>query len=361
MQNVIENIYEINLALKANEKVIILTDNYGPETEKIAKLVAETGKKYTSGIKYLEFRPTGCHGTEPPEEIWREVFGIDVCNKLRQKGLMQRLISKKISESQLKEAEAVVREKSDEAVDVVIALPYYSTSHTRFRDFLNRLCNVRYASMPLFDKEMLTGPMMVDWEKMLRRSETIAKKIDDCEKIRVESPNGTEVVLSKKGRDVHMDTGIITKAGAFSNLPAGEVYFAPVEGSAEGRLVLEWAPMRKLGQRVTLYIKKGRVTEIEGNEGYVEYLRGKLSEKKENSNIAELGIGTNDKATRPDNILETEKIFGTLHIALGDNSSFGGSVSTPFHQDFVVFKPTLTMIYKKGFSKELFKKGVLVK
>lgn len=63
-------------------------------------------------------------------------------------------------------------------------------------------------------------------------------------------------------------------------------------------------------------------------------------------NIAELGIGTNDKAKRPDNILESEKILGTVHVALGDNSSFGGEVRVPFHQDFVFFMPTLRLTYK---------------
>ena len=43
-------------------------------------------------------------------------------------------------------------------------------------------------------------------------------------------------------------------------------------------------------------------------------------------NLAELGIGTNDKASRPDNVLEAEKILGTIHLALGDNTGFGGII-----------------------------------
>ena len=78
-----------------------------------------------------------------------------------------------------------------------------------------------------------------------------------------------------------------------------------------------------------------------------------------NRNIAELGIGTNDRATRPDNILESEKILGTIHIALGDNHSFGGHVRTPFHQDFVFFQPTVTVIGPSGVKTALLKKGNL--
>ena len=76
---------------------------------------------------------------------------------------------------------------------------------------------------------------------------------------------------------------------------------------------------------------------------------------------AELGIGTNEKASRPDNILESEKILGTIHIALGDNSTFGGKVRTPFHQDFVFFKPTVTLILTGGKRKLLLQRGKLHK
>jgi leucyl aminopeptidase (aminopeptidase T) len=100
-------------------------------------------------------------------------------------------------------------------------------------------------------------------------------------------------------------------------------------------------------------VNDGSVSAVSGPDEYAGYLTMKLSERKENSNIAELGIGTNDAATRPDNILESEKILGTIHIALGDNSSFGGTIKTPFHQDFVFFKPTVTLLHKDG-SKRLF-------
>ncbi|MDP2168583.1 MAG: hypothetical protein Q8J64_09675, partial [Thermodesulfovibrionales bacterium] len=81
---------------------------------------------------------------------------------------------------------------------------------------------------------------------------------------------------------------------------------------------------------------------------------------KENANIAELGIGTNDRAKRPDNILESEKILGTVHIALGDNISFGGRVKAAFHQDFVFFRPTVLLIDRAGKKTELMREGILL-
>ena len=118
--------------------------------------------------------------------------------------------------------------------------------------------------------------------------------------------------------------------------------------------------MRHLDAPVTLTIKNGSVADISGKDEYAEYLRMKISERKENGNIAELGIGTNNAAKRPENILESEKILGTIHVALGDNSSFGGKVQTPFHQDFVFFKPTVTLVHKDGSKKVILKAGKLL-
>ena len=355
-----ENIFRINLKVRKTERTLVFTDGFNRRIKKIGRLVAEAGNKFTEHMRYIEYAPTGCHGVEPPEEVWKEAFGNEVYEELRRKKLLSRIIAKKITEKQLHEIERIIKIHKDEAARAVIALSYYSTSHTRFRDLLNRICGARYASMPLFDEHMFAGPMTVDWKGLSERTKKIARRVGRCDDIQVESPNGTFLTFSKRGREAKSDTGIITRPGQFSNLPAGEVYLAPLEGTARGKLVLEWAPTRKMKSPVTLYVQKGLVRKIEGNEKYADILREKIAEKKENRNIAELGIGTNDKASRPDNILESEKIFGTIHIALGDNSSFGGTVTTSFHQDFVFFKPTITLIYKSGQKRCLMKDGNLV-
>jgi leucyl aminopeptidase (aminopeptidase T) len=214
--------------------------------------------------------------------------------------------------------------------------------------------------MPLFDISMLEGAMNVDWKALAKRTEKIAKEVNRAELVEVKTLNGSFISFSKRGRKAGSDTGILKKPGSFGNLPAGEVYIAPLEGTARGRLIIEWAPTRRLASPIILIIKDGVVVNIEGEDTYVEYLRDKLDERKENSNIAEFGIGTNNRATRLDNILESEKILGTIHIALGDNSSFGGKVKTPFHQDFVFLKPTVTLIYKDGSKQAILKSGKFI-
>ncbi len=353
----VDNIFKINLAVRKDEKVIIITDDFNSEIRKAGRLIFNRAKQFSPLILYKKYKPAGCHGTEPPEDVWAEAFGQNVYNGLKRLKIFKPLLSKTITEEKLKDVEDIITSHKNEAVNVVIAIPYFSTSHTRFRDFLTRICGARYASMPLFDEMMLTGAMRVDWNQMMKMTCKTAGIVNQCEELEMKTLNGTFITLSRKGREAKCDTGILTRPGSFGNLPAGEVYFAPLEGTAAGRLVLEWAPTRRLENPVTLHVRKGLVEKIEGNERYADYLEKKLSEKSENRNIAEFGIGTNNRASRPDNILESEKISGTVHIALGDNSSFGGNVRTPLHQDFIFFKPTVTLIFKEGRRESLLEDG----
>jgi leucyl aminopeptidase (aminopeptidase T) len=64
---------------------------------------------------------------------------------------------------------------------------------------------------------------------------------------------------------------------------------------------------------------------------------------EDGTNIAELGVGTNEKARLTGEILEDEKILGTCHIAFGASAGIGGTVQVPVHLDCVVMKPTLEL------------------
>ncbi|MGE5301138.1 MAG: aminopeptidase [Acidobacteriota bacterium] len=370
--SVLRDIFRVNLGVKKTERCLIFTDVPSPsetlspaEYERrsrlkcVAFLASEIGKSFSREVVVREFSATGRHGAEPPRELWEAAFGSRAIDAMNRKKVLGPLLAKTATEQEIREAEKTLDRFKRDAFDVVIALSNYSTSHTRFRDLLTRICGTRYASMPLFEFSMLEGPMDVDWKNLAKISRGIASRVNKAEEVAISTPNGSKLSFSTRGRKALSDAGILTKRGAFGNLPAGEVFLAPVEGSAKGRLVLEWAPTRELSSAVTLVIRDGLVKEVTGEETFAGELRKRLSEREENRNIAEFGIGTNSRAKRPDNILESEKIMGTIHIALGDNSSFGGKVKTPLHQDFVFFRPTVRLVRRDGSVDILMKKGKL--
>ncbi len=369
----LRDIYRINLGVRKSERVLLFNDTISPDEtvsepdlsrraslRSLATLAADIGREFCSSLTHYEYSATGSHGAEPPRRLWELAFGHSCVDALRRERLLSPLLAKKAREAGIAGAEDIVRRYRSDAVDCVIALANYSTSHTRFRDFLTRVCGCRYASMPLFDVSMLESSMNVDWKDLAKTTRRLARAVNTAVAISVTTPNGTSLSCATKGRKAIADTGILTKPGAFGNLPAGEVFLAPVEGTAEGRLVIEWGPTRRLSSPVTLTMRAGYATDVSGTDEYAEYLRGKLSERGDNANVAELGIGTNKAARRPDNILESEKIYGTIHVALGDNSSFGGRVKTPFHQDFVFFQPRVTLVLRDGTKRDILKDGEFV-
>lgn len=362
-----------NLALASGDRLLIFTDKPAPrETltqsdalrrrslRDFAYMVEEQARTFCREVRFLEFPARGGHGMEPPVKLWGLAFGQRALDAMEAEGLLRPLMAKKSTLEQIGRAISISKRHSRGAASAVVALTNYSTSHTTFRSLLTEVCGARYASMPLFDLAMMQGPMSVDYKRMGRSTRKVASMLSKADSVRIKTPEGTDITLSLRGRKAHADTGLLHKPGSFGNLPAGEAYVAPLEGTAEGRLVLLWAPTRKLASPVTVHVESGMAVRVEGKEEYAAALDAALSKRADNRNVAELGIGTNPLASRPDNILESEKILGTIHIALGDNSSFGGRVKTPFHQDFVFFHPSVTLLDKSGAKTALLDRGKLL-
>ncbi len=352
MNEAMKNIFTLNLGVRQDERVIVFTDTITPDetpTEEerrrredlreIARELAEVGRGFCE-TEYVEYLSGGGHGVEPHEDLWRAAFGESAVVELRKEGILQGILAKTATEDDLARAAALMRQYA-RMPGAVVALSNYSTTHTRFRKFLTDVGGARYASMPIFERSMLSGAMAVDWKELERRTVSLVAMLTGAERVRITTPLGTEIEFSIEGRPVKADTGILREPGAYGNLPAGEAFLAPLEGTANGRLVLEWAPTRKLLSPLTIEIRDGTARSVDGDDEYADELWAEIEKTPLAGNIAELGIGTNDKATRPDNILETEKILGTVHIALGDNAGFGGMVSVPFHQDFIFYGPTM--------------------
>jgi len=222
--------------------------------------------------------------------------------------------------------------------DVFIAPTSRSLSHTSARKAATD-AGVRGATMPGVTEEILARVMAVDFDVMAARSAAVAKLLDQGRTARVTCPLGSELTLDLQDRAGLADDGRLTQPGAFGNLPCGEGFIAPAGG--EGTLVASsLAPLGLTDEPALLSVSRGRVVGAEGGLG-PEYL--KLLEKhgEPGTNLAELGVGTNDRATLTGNVLEDEKILGTVHIAFGASAGIGGTVSVPIHLDVVVLDASL--------------------
>jgi aminopeptidase len=227
--------------------------------------------------------------------------------------------------------------------DVVIGATRKSISHTVARRQANE-AGARIATLPGIDDEVLARMMSADMDALRRRSKVAADALSSASEAHLTSPNGSDLRLNLDGREGIVDDGNLTGPGAFGNLPCGEGFIAPLEGSAEGILVVD-GTIASYGlpkEPARLTVREGHLVEAQGEAG--EWLLKTLQEAgEEGTNVAELGVGTNEKAELSENLLEAEKILGTVHVAFGASAGIGGTVQVPVHIDGVVTRPTLEL------------------
>jgi leucyl aminopeptidase (aminopeptidase T) len=227
--------------------------------------------------------------------------------------------------------------------DVVLAPTVQSLSHTAARKAASEK-GVRIATLPGVTEDMLARVMSADMEALRRRSRTLAEALDGAGEARVTCANGSDLVLGLEGRTAIPDAGELTGRGAFGNLPCGEGFIAPVEGSCEGRVVVDGsiAAVGVPDEPVTLTVEGGRLSDASGEAG-ARLMELLTKHGPEATTVAELGIGSNEKATLTGNVLEDEKILGTAHVAFGSSAAIGGTVQVPVHLDCVVMKPDVSL------------------
>ena len=225
-----------------------------------------------------------------------------------------------------------------EACDVFIAPTSRSLSHTTARKRATD-AGARGATLPGVTEEMLARAMAIDFDLMAERSRAVADLLSEASEARVTCPRGSEVTLDLTGRQGLADDGELTQPGSFGNLPCGEGFIAPLSG--EGTIVAtSLAPLGLSEEPARLAVSDGRIVGAEGGFGpdYLERLR---AHGEQGTNLAELGVGTNERARLTGNVLEDEKILGTVHVAFGASAGIGGNVSVPIHLDVVVLDATL--------------------
>jgi leucyl aminopeptidase (aminopeptidase T) len=222
--------------------------------------------------------------------------------------------------------------------DVFIAPTTKSLSHTTARKRASD-GGARGATMPGVTEEMLARVMAGDFETMGARSRAVSALLSSGAQARITCPRGTDVTLELTGRGGMADDGVLTDAGAFGNLPAGEGFIAPLTGTG----VIVASSLAGIGvseDPAHLTMEDGQLVGARDGAG-PELLRQLQAHGTLGTNLAELGVGTNEAATLTGNVLEDEKILGTVHIAFGASAGIGGTVSVPIHLDVVVLDASL--------------------
>src|SRR3989440_2837611 len=217
------------------------------------------------------------------------------------------------------------------AADVFIAPTSKSLSHTQARKAASD-AGARGATMPGVTTDMLARVMAEDFRALRARSAAVARALGDADEAHLTCPLGSDLRLDLHGRDGISDDGDLSARGAFGNLPCGEGFIAPAGG--EGTLMASsLAAIRLASEPVRLTVRDGRLAEATGPEGE-RLLDALRAHGGAGVNLAELGVGTNDRATLTGNVLEDEKIPGTLPVAFGARAGIGGSVAGPDHLDW---------------------------
>lgn len=294
------------MGLDEGETLLVLSDE---KMRDIGLSLYEAGTLIAKESFYLEMKSREINGQEPPEQI-----------------------------SELMKS-----------VDVVLAATSKSLTHTKARRDASKL-GVRVGTMPNISPDTMIRCLNPNVDKVIEITRNVFNAMQNVSTIRVTSKKGTDITFDAKGRQIIPSTGVLRNIGESGNIPSGEVYMAPIEGTTNGMLVFDGsiAGIGILTHPVYIEVENGIATKISGKGGEAR-LFGRMINRYDNDSksIAEFGIGTNPFAKICGEILEDEKVLGTVHFAFGNNISMGGTINVPLHIDGLINKPTVYFDDKK--------------
>ncbi len=201
------------------------------------------------------------------------------------------------------------------------------------------------AGMSLEEYEQFVfDAVLLDWDAEGARMRRIADVFDAADEVRIEGA-GTDLTLSLAGRAGSVDDGHL-------NMPGGEVFYSPVEDSANGVIEFGEFPAVYYGIEVAgarLVFEDGRVVDATARANE-EFLVQTLDTDEGARGLGELGIGCNPGIQRfMKNVGFDEKIDGTVHLAVGNSYSFtGGRNRSAIHWDIVKDLRTEGRIHADG-------------
>jgi leucyl aminopeptidase (aminopeptidase T) len=223
--------------------------------------------------------------------------------------------------------------------DVIIAAASRSMYHIEAKNQA-KLAGARGVFNAPFEEDgWINGAMTADFVEIRKQAERLRDRLVRGKRAHVTSPAGTDVSMVIENRKpVGWLTGVCRNRGEVSAFPGGEVSLPPLEGTTEGRIVIEhiMTDIGRLAQPITWVVEKGEAVRFEGGVEAAQ-LERHVEGVKNARNIAELGIGINPRSRLTGGITEVKKRLGTAHMALGDSAAgYGGKVSSDVHLDGMI-------------------------
>ncbi len=206
-------------------------------------------------------------------------------------------------------------------------------------------CGAEDAGMTLAEYEQfIFDSVLLDWDAEGQRMRKIADVFDAADEVRIVGP-GTDLTLSLAGRAGAVDDGHV-------NMPGGEVFYSPIEDSAQGVVEFREFPAVYYGHEVEgarFVFEDGRIVDATARSGE-DFLLTTLDTDDGARRLGELGIGCNPGIQRfMKNVAFDEKIDGTVHLAVGNSYTFtGGTNTSSIHWDIVKDLRTNGELYADG-------------
>jgi leucyl aminopeptidase (aminopeptidase T) len=232
--------------------------------------------------------------------------------------------------------------------DVLIMPLKFSMTHAEATTEARKL-GARVLSLGDYNEGMLAkGGIEADFLKNEKVVRGVAEILGRGKKAEVTTPRGTKITMDISGRRGFCEPGFAYEPGSIAGPPNVEANVGPLEGTAEGVLVVDGSILHPdLGvilDPIRIALQGGNITEIQGGN-QADIFRRLLSSMNDSGtyNIAELGIGLNPCSVVSGSMLEDEGAYGTCHIGIGDNTSFDGTVKAVSHIDLVMRKPTIVI------------------
>ena len=185
----------------------------------------------------------------------------------------------------------------------------------------------RGATMHGMNDVILNSGLAVDYDEVSRDAEKVRRAMDKADSIEIdftlEDGRVLTAWLGLDQQDAQKSHGLCKgMAPDVANLPAGEVYFVPVDARGEFPMKYEDGTLGVLTVVDRNIIKS---TLIEGNQATIDEHNARLTDDPMTGTLGELGFGTQVLPVSYQDI-QDEKVLGTCHLATGRDDHLGGDI-----------------------------------